>query len=224
MSKAKVLEFQSKYDAGHSAEYFHKHQRGLRRRLTTWGERRMLRKALHVAGDPASVLDLPCGAGRFWPVLAERPDRRILAADASSDMVETARRFQAPELVRRVRSFQASAFAIGLPDAAVEAIVCMRLLHHIGDAADRRRMLAEFHRVAADTVCVSCWVDGNVQARRRTRLEARRPGRGYRNRFVFERSMIEEEMRAAGFDIVTHYDLLPGISMWRLYVLRKRAA
>lgn len=224
MPENKELEFQEKYDAKHSLKYFRKHQRGLRRRLTTWAERRMLRKALAMMGDPGSVLDIPCGAGRFWTVLAERPDRRILAADYSADMIETARRFQPPELVARVETFQASAFDIKLPDTAVEAIVCIRLIHHIGQAEDRRRMLAEFHRVAAHTVCLSCWVDGNLQARRRKRLEARRPKRKYQNRFVFERDTIEREIREAGFDILGHIDLLPGISMWRMYVLRKRAA
>jgi cyclopropane fatty-acyl-phospholipid synthase-like methyltransferase len=30
------------------------------------------------------VLDLPCGAGRFWPLLAEKPNRVIIGADNSS--------------------------------------------------------------------------------------------------------------------------------------------
>jgi cyclopropane fatty-acyl-phospholipid synthase-like methyltransferase len=221
MDDKKVLDFQKKYGVDHSMAYFHKHRSGLRRNVSNWIEQRMLRRALARAGDPVSVLDLPCGAGRFWALLAQRPDRRLLAADYSQNMIETAQRFQPAELVSRFECFQSSAFDIKQPDSAVECIVCMRLLHHIGEAADRHTMLREFHRVAARSVLVSCWVDGSLQARRRRRLEARRAKRNYQNRFVFAPETIEREMREAGFEIVGHVDMLPGISMWRTYVLRK---
>jgi ubiquinone/menaquinone biosynthesis C-methylase UbiE len=221
MSEKKVLEFQKKYDVDHSLEYFHKHKRGLRRTLSNWNEQRMLSKALAMAGDPASVLDIPCGAGRFWALLARRPDRRLMAADYSQNMIDTARQFQPAHIANRFECFQTSAFDIRQADNAVESIVCMRLLHHIGDPTDRATMLGEFHRVASDSVLVSCWIEGNLQARRRKRLEAQRQKRGYQNRFVFAKPAIEAEMRAAGFAIIGHVDMLPGISMWRTYVLQK---
>lgn len=221
MNETKSLEFQDKYDADHSLEYFHKHNRGLRRKLSNWVEHRMLAKALRMAGDPASVLDLPCGTGRFWALLARRADRRLLAADYSQSMIDAACRYRGPQLVARFECFQTSAFDIKQADNAVENIVCMRLLHHIGDSADRRRILDQFHRVASRSVIFSCWVGCNLQAKRRKKLEALRGKRAYQNRFVFESATIETEIRAAGFNIIGHVDMLPGISMWRAYVLRK---
>lgn len=221
------LEFSRKYDRDHAMQYLHKHQDGIARRLSNWRDQQLARQALQLAGDPGVVLDLPCGAGRFWPLLAEREDRRILAADNSGDMLAIARQAQAPAIVDRVRTFQTSAFAIDLDDDTVDSVFCMRLLHHVADPAHRLAMLREFHRVSRDTVIVSLWVDGNFKAWRRQQLERRRAaelgGLANQNRFVIPRETIEAEFRQAGFAIVGHSDFLPGYAMWRVYTLRKLA-
>jgi len=214
------LDFSRKYDRKHAQQYFDKHQDGPMRRLSDWREQQIARAALAMAGDPASVLDLPCGAGRFWPMLAERADRRLLAADNSADMIAVAQATQAPEIVARVEAFQTSAFAIDLADGAVDCVFSMRLLHHIAQPAHRLAMLREFHRVSRETVVLSLWVDGNIKAWRRARLEARR--RSNNNRFVVPRRVIEAEFAEAGFDVVGYKDFLPGYAMWRVYTLRKR--
>lgn len=216
------LEFSEKYSRQHAQAYHDKHKAGLARRISNWWEHRMARRALRMAGDPRSLLDLPCGAGRFWAMLAEDPARELLAADNSENMVAVADGSHPPELRGRFKLFQTSAFAIDLPDGAVENIFSMRLLHHIGDADDRKKIYREFHRVTRDSVCLSLWVDGNFKAWRRMRLEARRPAKAYRNRFVLERGMVEAEFREAGFEVLGYVDFLPGYAMWRTYILKKR--
>ncbi|AHL74204.1 SAM-dependent methyltransferase [Stutzerimonas stutzeri] len=215
------LEFSRKYDREHARQYFNKHHDGLARRLSHWRDEQLARHALKLAGDPDLVLDLPCGAGRFWPLLAEHPSRMIFAADNSIDMLAIAEAAQPLEVVKRVETFQASAFAIDMSANAVDCIFCMRLLHHIADPVHRLVMLREFHRVSRDTVILSLWVDGNYKAWKRRRLERRRPAKENKNRFVVARPQIEAEFGEAGFDIVGHSDFLPGYAMWRVYVLRK---
>lgn len=219
------LDFSRKYDFEHAQQYLHKHQNGLFRRLSHWRDVQVARRALQLADQPNLVLDLPCGAGRFWPMLCEQPNRVIFAADNSADMLATARAAQAPEVVARVNSFRTSAFAIDLGANAVDCIFCIRLLHHIESAEHRLAILREFHRVSRDTVIVSLWVDGNYKARKRRRLEARRAAQGRaaqnQNRFVVPRKTLEDEFRQAGFAILGHLDFLPGYAMWRTYVLRK---
>lgn len=218
------LPFSEKYDLRHAAAYFEKHQDGLARRLSHNRDIQVARQALRLAGDPTLVLDLPCGAGRFWPLLAEQPNRVILAADNSADMLTIATSSQAPEIVARVKTFQTSAFDIDLPDRAVDSIFCMRLMHHIGESGHRLEMLREFHRVTRDTVILSLWVDGNYKAWKRARLEKkrdRREERGPQNRFVIPAKQIEAEFGRSGFTILGHYDFLPMYAMWRTYVLRR---
>ncbi|KJU79022.1 class I SAM-dependent methyltransferase [Pseudomonas chengduensis] len=221
------LDFSRKYDFEHAQQYLHKHQDGLSRRLSHWRDVQVARRALQMADEPNLVLDLPCGAGRFWPMLCEQPNRVIFAADNSADMLATARAAQAPEVVARVTSFRTSAFAIDLGANAVDCIFCIRLLHHIESAEHRLAILREFHRVSRDTVIVSLWVDGNYKAWKRQRLEARRAAQGRaaenQNRFVVARSTLEDEFRQAGFNMLGHLDFLPGYAMWRTYVLRKVA-
>jgi ubiquinone/menaquinone biosynthesis C-methylase UbiE len=218
------LEFSAKYTLKHSRHYHEKHRRTLGRRLSNWREQQMAGQALALAGNPAVVLDLPCGTGRFWPLLASNAQRTILAADNSESMLAVAREVNPPELVARVKLFQSSAFDIQLDDNSVDQVFCMRLLHHITQRQDRLALLKEFHRVTRETVAISLWVDGNYKALRRRKLEARRTYKTYQNRIVLERREVETEFAQAGFTITGHCDFLKFYSMWRLYVLQKQHA
>ena len=216
------LEFSEKYTEEHAREYFRKHKAGFWRKLSNLREIAIARKALRIAGEPASILDLPSGTGRFWEMLAEKPDRQLFAADYNQSMLNVAMQERPQEITRRFETFQASAFDIPKPDNFVECVFSMRLLHHIGEREDRMKMLREFHRVTSETVVVSLWVDGNYKASKRAKLEQRRKHKKYQNRFVQPRERIETEMREAGFDIVDHVDFLKYYAMWRIYILRKK--
>lgn len=222
------LDFSRKYNEEHAQQYLYKHHDGIARQLSNWRDQQVARRALKLADEPNLLLDLPCGAGRFWPMLCEQPNRIILAADNSAEMLATALAAQPREVVARVRSLRTSAFAIDLGANSVDCIFCIRLLHHIEAAEYRLAILREFHRVSRDTVIVSLWVDGNYKAWRRRRLEARRVARGQaaqnQNRFIVSRAEIEQQFQQAGFDIIGHLDFLPGYAMWRTYVLRKQEA
>lgn len=217
------LEFSNKYDSNHAQYYYEKHKRGLEPRLSHWRDEQLARKALKLAGQPKTVLDLPCGAGRFWPVLAEQPDRQIIGADNSADMVSVALKHCPSDIQSRVKAFQTSAFAIDMADNAVDSIFSMRLMHHIGESEHRVAMLKEFHRVTKDTVILSMWVDGNFKAWKRQRSEQRHPRGSTQNRFMIPAKQIETEFAQAGFTVVKHLDFLPYYAMWRVYVLRKQA-
>lgn len=225
MSSPINLEFSRKYDQTHAQEYLHKHQDGAWRRLSHWRDEQLARRALALAGEPGLVLDLPCGAGRFWPLLAEKANRVIIGADHSADMLRTACAAQSAEVVKRVRPLQTSAFAIDLPDNSVDSIFCMRLLHHVGESRHRLALLRECQRVTRDSLILSLWVDGNFKAWKRQRLERRRQAErgqdGYQNRFVLPVATVEDEFRQAGFRVQQRLDFLPWYAMWRVYVLRK---
>lgn len=218
------LEFSEKYTREHAERYLRKHRTGLSRRLSTWREVQIARRALTLAGQPKQVLDLPCGAGRFWPMLAEQSNRTIIGADNSADMLAVACQGQPRDVVARVKPMQTSAFAIDLPDSAVDSVFSMRLLHHIGQPQDRLRLLQEFHRVSRDSVILSLWVDGNYKAWRECSPRKQRKhaqSGSYQNRFVIPAKTIEAEFREAGFTIQEHLDFIPLYAMWRIYILRK---
>lgn len=226
MTQPIELEFSRKYNHAHAYQYWQKHQDGWARRVSHWRDEQIARRALHTAGDPTLVLDLPCGAGRFWPLLAEQPNRIIFAADNSADMLAVAQAAYSANFLERVKAFQTSAFAVNLQDNAVDCVFCIRLLHHVAQSEHRLAILRELHRVTRDTVIISLWVDGNYKAWQRKRLEKRRAASGRagqnQNRFVVARTQIEQEFQVAGFSTLAHYDFLPGYALWRTYVLRKK--
>lgn len=215
--------FAGKYNAAHARDYYAKHHSSLARRLSNWREQGMARRALEMAGQPRSVLDLPCGTGRFWELLTEQPGRRVHVADNSRAMIDTGLALRPPELVARLGEVHCcSAFATGLPDAYVECVFCFRLLHHIGRSEDRLLMLREFRRIAARTVIVSLWVDGNYRGYREQRRLRRREleeGVYEHNRYVIPRDEIEAEFAAAGLRQIGHVDFLRYWDKWRTYVL-----
>ncbi|WP_222834407.1 class I SAM-dependent methyltransferase [Pseudomonas sp. SC3(2021)] len=216
------LDFSEKYDDQHAQKYLRKHKESLGRRLSHWRDEQLARKALALVGEPGLVLDLPCGAGRFWPLLGEKTNRVIIGADNSESMIKTAMASQPADVVKRVQPLHTSAFDIALPDNAVDSIFCMRLLHHIGEAEHRRTILREFERVTRDSVIVSLWVYGNFKAWKRQRAEQKRDKRQYQNRFVLPAATVEKEFEEAGFRIQEQLDFIPLYAMWRVYVLRKR--
>ena len=218
---ANELEFSKKYDQQHAERYFHKHDSGFWRQLSTWREKQVSRKALQLAGNPKSVLDVPCGTGRFWKVLAEMPERVIHACDNSQDMIEAGLKFRDPEIVRRIQSFQGSAFDLTVDDAFVESVFCIRLIHHMGDENDRLKLLQELKRVTSSTIIISLWVDGNFEAWKRKKKEAKKNYEGYQNRFLIPAKKIEDEFEKAGLKVEHSLDFIPYYSMWRTYVLRK---
>lgn len=216
VTKQDEFSINNTYNDEQARYYFAKHKRGFNRRFSNWIEHRMASRALDIAGQPESVLDLPCGAGRFWELLSSMPGRKLMGADYSQDMIKTAVSCQQPRVAARFKTLQTSAFDIDLPSASVDCIFCMRLFHHINRQEARARMLHEFHRVSRDTVCVSLWLDGNIQAWRRSQR------RRDQTRFLFSRTEIENEFSECGFDVLGSVPLLPGLSVWHTYVLRRR--
>ncbi len=164
----------------------------LARRIECWREHRLIRNALELAGDPTLVLDLSRATGRYWPVLAEHPSRVIVAAADSAVLAEASLHRQPQPIRERIRVLQATAFAFGLPDGAVDCVFCMQPLDGI---SQRAAFLHELHRVTRDTVILAAGDDD------------------------FDR--FQQEIAAASFSLIGCFGFLPLWSAWRIAILRK---
>lgn len=114
--------------------------------------RRELRRLAQVwPGRPGeTVLDLPCGAGRLWPLLHDR-GHTVLAGDAALAMLrEAGGRPDATHVPR----FAADAAWLPLADRSVDGVVMFRFLHHL-PAPERNQAVAEACRTARRFVVVS---------------------------------------------------------------------
>jgi ubiquinone/menaquinone biosynthesis C-methylase UbiE len=208
------LELARRYDQEHTRVCLQPQPRGLAGRWAFWRDEQLVRSALKVAGEPGLILDVACGAGRFWPVLAEHTNRVILASDPSQDMLNHAQTHHPQSLLKRIKSFQSSAFDIGLPENAVDCIFCMHLFQHIDTSEHRLAILKEFHRVSRDTVIVAVRVDAHFKLQRSGAA-------GAQPQYLASKAEVEAEFKRAGFCLLSHQDFLPGFARTRVYVLRK---
>jgi SAM-dependent methyltransferase len=113
-----------------------------RRNRRKW---RAIVRALDEAGAVRSVLDLPCGTGRFSGALAAR-GADVVAADISLEMIRGARE-KSPAVGSLLGYVQADAEALPFADDAFDCVACIRFMFHV-DSATRVRILREMRRVS----------------------------------------------------------------------------
>lgn len=116
--------------------------RRARRNARKW---RTILAALELTSRVETILDLPCGTGRFTGHLAER-GYEVVGSDISIEMMRVARDKTAA--AASVRGYlQADAEALPLRTDSVDCVLCIRFLFHV-DPATRVRMLREMSRVS----------------------------------------------------------------------------
>ena len=206
------------YDTERASAYHRHHRKNLRTRISTARERHLADRALATLPTTDSILDLACGTGRFWPVIDKRATA-IVAVDNSEAMLREAIAHASPN--PRRRAVCGSAFQLPFADRSFDVVVCMRFLHHLAHSADRVKALTDIRRVARHGAVVSLWTDGSRQGRRRLHQQniASLPA-GFGRRVCVERTTIERDFAAAGFDDAIGFDFAPRLSMWRVYALR----
>ncbi|MDD8027529.1 MAG: methyltransferase domain-containing protein, partial [Acidobacteriota bacterium] len=185
-------------------------------RLVQSRERRLTRRLFRTAGPAATaglILDLPCGYGRFAPLLAGLGARPV-NADLSLEMVKRAAEASG-------RPGVAADAKNGLPfrNGAFGAVFCMRLFHHIHDPAERRAVLEEFGRVSAGWAVVSYYrANALHKAQRAIRRLRKKSPRKIR---MIEGAGFTGEAAAAGWTVVRDAALFRGLHAARITLLRK---
>jgi ubiquinone/menaquinone biosynthesis C-methylase UbiE len=161
-------------EAAEAARYAARFERGSRARIDR-REQRALRRILAGLSDCRSVLDVPCGAGRFLPTLAGT-QRRVIGVDAARPILAHARA-RAAAVSIPAAWIQGDAARLPLRDESVDAVFCNRLLHHIRRPEERAVILRELRRVARRYVIVSFFDYHRFGALRRLlkRLKGARP-------------------------------------------------
>jgi ubiquinone/menaquinone biosynthesis C-methylase UbiE len=116
-----------------------------------------IRTALRDATGVRTILDLPCGTGRFTGALA-REGFEIVGSDISIEMLHKAASQQKQDKTDgrqgAIRGYvQANAEHLPLRTDSLDCVVSIRFMMHV-DPSTRVRMLREFHRVSRRWVIV----------------------------------------------------------------------
>ena len=113
-------------------------------------------KALREATGVRTILDLPCGTGRFTGALA-REGFEIVGSDISIEMLHKAASLETRKRGRQqpaIRGYvQANAEHLPLRNDSLDCVVSIRFMMHV-DPVTRVRMLREFHRVSRRWVII----------------------------------------------------------------------
>jgi SAM-dependent methyltransferase len=195
--------------------YATKYDRELHKRISSHFERRAIRRALAVTGEhAASVLDVPCGAGRLTPLL-EPISQRLVSCDYSPAMLRVFRR------AHRAPCFVGSAFDLPFADRAFRVVFSARLSHHIASDARRADYLSELMRISERWVIVTIFDRRSLKNRLR---ELSRRFTGKRSKYAFARDDVERIAGGCGFAVVAGLPLSRLASGQVFYVLQRTGA
>jgi len=199
-------------------DYERKRYRGLDQRLVQAREKRILRKILYRIGkEDALVLDVPCGYGRFSPLLWER-GLSLVSSDLSYHMVKRARKRDEESV--RISGVVADGI-LGLPfkQEVFDFILSMRFFHHLHQEEKRKAVLGEFSRVAKEWVILSYYQINPLHVFQR---KLRRRIKKSKTRIkMLSREEFEREVEEVGFKIVHVFALFKGIHSQHIALLQK---
>jgi ubiquinone/menaquinone biosynthesis C-methylase UbiE len=137
----------------HAQRYQQKRYHSLDQAWVNRREQRLMARLLtdcELAGG--SVLDVPCGYGRFFPLFS-RLGVAITGVDQNWEMLQLAQQQETlPSQRHLVRS---TIFSLPFIDNAFDTVMCIRLFHHQYRDIERHRMLCELARVARRYVLIS---------------------------------------------------------------------
>ena len=195
--------------------YATKYDRELHKRISSYFERRAIRRALAITGARgATMLDVPCGAGRLTSLLLP-VSSRLISCDYSPAMLSVFRRAHGEPC------FVGSAFDLPFADRAFDVVFSARLSHHIASDARRADYLREIMRIAAGWVIVTIFDRDSLKNRLR---EVSRRLRAKRSKHAFARADVERIARESGFAVAAALPLSRLASGHVFYVLRRAAA
>ncbi len=198
-------------DPDEAQKYRGKFERSLFRRLSSRRERRLVEKAVREALEEIApavseprLLDIPCGAGRFAPLLASY-GVRYLGADFSPHMLRICGESLSDAGYPAEGFFRCDARALALETQSVDLCCCLRLVHHFPEREDRAKIMNHLRRVCRGPVVLS-FLDGESPKQwfHRTRLAL--AGKKSR-RTLLSKEQLAQESEEAGFRLARTWSL-----------------
>jgi ubiquinone/menaquinone biosynthesis C-methylase UbiE len=135
--------YQSSAVAADYDEHRFRTPKRMRRNARKWAA---IQKALALTDGVQTIVDLPCGTGRFTGHLA-RSGYTVIGSDISIEMMQQAAKLESVKH-ENVRGYvRADAEALPFRTKSADCVMSIRFLFHV-DPETRRRMLREFGRVS----------------------------------------------------------------------------
>jgi len=155
--------FSKKYKSTEDANEYKKQRfsRSKKWIMTDQRERQLFKEAVEKL-QPNSLLDIPCGGGRFIEVWEAAGVPNIWGVDASESMLEVARSI-APDHVRE-NILHGDGRDLPFDDNNFDFVSCIRLLHRITESAERITLFKELARVSKGHVMLTFYNSRTLQS------------------------------------------------------------
>lgn len=198
--------------------YERKRYRGLDQKLVHARENRILRQILNKIGkEDTLVLDVPCGYGRFSPLMLER-GYSLVSSDLSFHMVK--RTMGRSKKSERVSGVVADGiFGLPFKRDVFDLILSMRFFHHLHQREERKAVLGEFSRLGKEWVILSYYQINPLHVIQR-KLRRRIKKSKTQIKMLF-REEFGKEVEEEGFKIVHIFPLFKGIHSQHIALLQK---
>lgn len=175
------------------------------------------------------VLDAPCGTGRLLAGLRRLvPEAAtggmIVECDISMSMLDAGRATDRQASTLRAGDqvwLQGSASELPLASDSFDLVVCCRLLHHLTDREDRRRIVRELVRVSRGYVMASYWDAQSYAAWRRRTTGPLRRRRRPDVRSAAPWQELNEDIEAAGATVIDRAHSMRFVSQQAFFLARK---
>ncbi|MDZ4857797.1 MAG: class I SAM-dependent methyltransferase, partial [Candidatus Hydrogenedentes bacterium] len=162
------------------------------------------------------VLDLPCGIGRFLPVLHARVPR-VIEGDWSNHMLQFARSKHEKNVLGFVR---ASTAALPFAEQSFDLVFSVRLCHHFPTTQERAEYIREMLRISRRWVILTYLDKHSTQNTVRSMV---RRLKGKRLKWSMTKDEIAETAAEQGFTVV-HSVLLSRFFSGQRYAILQRNA
>ncbi len=179
-----------------AADYDAHRFKSRRRAVRNQAKWEAIQSALKLAQPIKTILDIPCGTGRFTPSLASQ-GYEVIGADISVPMMSEAIKLGSEENLHGY--VQADAENLPFPDKSLDCIMSIRFMHHI-DSATRVRILRDMARVSRGSVII----DYRHRYSFRYRMRTLKLKLGLTKRVLprVSHAELNQEFTAAGINIV----------------------
>ena len=198
-----ALEYLDEYEKSH-------------RKLSDKRERKMLESYFAQIGKVETILDLPCGFGRYLPFLSEHAEQ-VAQADWSHDMLVLGEKLYGADAT--LGRFRSLGHQMPMADGGIDLSFSMRLNHHLVDPQVRRSHIEELFRISGKWVVFSYFDHNSLKNwGRRIRQVF---GSKKRRKNTMLRAEVRNMAAKAGFELIAD-PMLFAIGSGHRLVLAKR--
>lgn len=197
------------WDSTEKVEKYHKKRyKSFDQKVVDKREKQIVKKIFNKFEINGSILDIPCGYGRFHSLLNQFGE--IHAADNGTLIAK-----YAEENVGLAKSTTiCDAADMPFEDNSFDAVFSFRLIQHIHNRDERVNIYKEFARVSKKWVIISLYVDTTIHKTMKN-INKKKAKITFLNDEI-----VLDEFKNSNIKIVSSYSVLPGLHGHKIYLTK----